>query len=709
MAQPRTPRPIDPQDNDREPHDGEGPRGRRNDGASKTVPWLGCSLVPLDETKEHKNVSPDAQIGVKVELIGWGAAGEVSKGKLKRNAPLDVVSDTFTADDLHRLYGHGGYFCQAYTLSATRGLQTPLGSKTWHLLPCEFDEPDDNDPEEEEDDVGTAPWPNMDAFKESEPTLRKEMRRRALIRRELADDEGQGRGRERDRDRFDDVESDDGEGPPRGFRDRDRGMRGRGGPMGGRGSMGHRDDPDWLYEPTHPMVTPMPGMKWAMGGNPMKWQQVPDDGKALTPAAPATIVAAPEKTPFLETQAGVTMIAGALSALGLIVTKAMEKAPLPPPPPDPMAAFATLMAAMNGSKGDPKELKQLEIEAEDKRARLAMEAETARVERETARITAAAEAAEKQRRHDAETAAAQRAHDAKLEAERREAAAAAAIVAEERAKQRAIEARNDLIALERMGLTGHKGPTPEQAAAERQLAVMQAQIEWMRSAPKTPDVMESFEKAKTMLTKLGVKVGDSEDGAGSLVDALSTPAAAAMATAIGPGLNAILMKLSGATEPAAPVQTQVGVALSAEEVARREQIAFETGIRKAREMEAQRMAQLASQAPPQPQMQPQAQPSMLDWQSVAAPPPADQPDPTPEPMAGAPEEHPVAEPEAETAEEPSTDAPAEPVAEEQPAPQEPIAEAPTEPMEEAPPVEAPAEEQPVEEPAQEPAAEADAA
>jgi hypothetical protein len=665
MAQ-RPPKAPDAQNYDpAAPNDHDGPRGRR-DAPTKTVRFEGVPLVPVDESKEPKMIAPDAPVGVKVELMGWGAAGEVPKGKLKRNAPLDVVSDTFTIDDLHRLYGHGDYFCQAYTLSPTRGLQAPLGSKVWHILPCEFNDPDDeNDPVEEEDDVGEAAWPGMDAFKESEPMLRKEMRRRATIRRELA---GEGGGGGRDRGGFDEEE-DDGQ-PPRGFRDRDRGgMRGRGmPPMGGRRPM--QDDPEWMFDPnTKPIAPCPPGLMWSFGGNPMKWYHAERTAENVAAAA-AVAPPAPEKTSFYETTAGAAVLTAAMTVLGGIATKLLEKGP---PPPDPVASIAALMAALQ-PKTDPAAMKQMEIEAEDRRAAAALAAENARIERENARIAAATEAAEKQRKHDADIAAAQRAHDAKLEADRRDAAAREAIATEERAKQRAIEARNDLIALERMGLTGNKGPTPEQAAAERQLAVMQAQLQWMQNAPKTPDVMESFDKAKTLLTKLGVKVGESEDGAGSLIEALGTPAATAMAAGIAPGLNAILMKLSGASpEAQPPMQTTVGVTLSAEELARREQIAYETGIRRAREaMEAEQRAALAAQPPP---------PSLMDWQATPAQEPPAAPQaaqpPAQEPAPEAPVAHVEEQPAPEAA--PVTEAPAEPVS-------EPVAEPIAEPAPEAPPV-----------------------
>lgn len=675
MAQ-RPPKAPDAQNYDpaNPPHEGDGPRGRR-EGGTKTVRWEGCPLVPVDETKEPKMIAPETPVGVKVELMGWGAAGEVPKGKLKRNAPLDVVSDTFTIDDLHRLYGHGDYFCQAYTLSPTRGLQTPLGSKVWHILPCEFNDPDDeNDPVEEEDDVGEAAWPGMDAFKESEPMLRKEMRRRATIRRELAGEGGGGR----DRVGFDD-EDDDGQ-PARGFRDRDRGgMRGRGmPPMGGRRPM--QDDPEWMFDPnTRPTAPCPPGFMWAFGGNPMKWYHTEKTAEAVAaqavPPPPTTLLGGMD--PDIK-----AALLGIFTAVGSVFAKKLVDGE--PAKPDPTLATIQALGALN-KPADPIAIEQLRIDAEERRAATALAAENARIERENARIAAATEAAEKQRKHDAEIAAAQRAHDAKLEADRREAAAREAIAAEERAKQRAIEARNDLIALERMGLTGNKGPSPEQAAAERQLAVMSAQIEWMRNTPKTPDVMESFDKAKTLLTKLGVKVGESEDAAGSLLDALGTPAATAMATAIGPGLNAIMMKLAGASpEAQPPMQATVGVTLSAEELAKREQLAYETGIRRAREaMEAEHRAALAAQPPP---------PSLMDWQAVPAPvaeqpvaaAPAEQPAPVPEPVAEAPvapvEEQPAHEPA------PVTEAPAEAAEKPVGAVSEPAPEPAAEPAPEAPPV-----------------------
>lgn len=444
-----------------------------------------------------------------------------------------------------------------------------------------------------------------------------------------------------------------------------------------------QDDPDWMFDPhTRPTAPCPPGLMWSFGGNPMKWFHAERTAENVAAAAAAAPVVAPvpERTPFIETQAGIAMITGALSALTAVVTKVMDKGP---PPPDPMTALAALMAAMNGNKGDPRELKELEIAAEEKRAAAALATENARIERENAARAEAARLAKEQRDHEVT-----------MERERIAAAERAAIAA-----AAAADAREDKMLNRRLnGLIPKEGPTPEQAAAEKQLAVMSAQIEWMRNTPKTPDVMESFDKAKTLLTKLGVKVGESEDGAGSLIEALGTPAATAMATGIAPGLNAILMKLSGASpEAQPPMQTTVGVTLSAEELARREQLAYETGIRRAREaMETEQRAALAAQPPT---------PSLMDWQAVPAPvaeqsisaESAEQPTHAPEPVAEAPvvvvEEQPP----------PSPEAPDEAVE----APSEPASEPAAEPAPETPPVvtEAPAD---VDAPAEPDASEVDA-
>lgn len=693
MAQ-RPPKAPDAQNYDpAAPNDHDGPRGRR-DAPTKTVRFEGVPLVPVDESKEPKMIAPDAPVGVKVELMGWGAAGEVPKGKLKRNAPLDVVSDTFTIDDLHRLYGHGDYFCQAYTLSPTRGLQTPLGSKVWHILPCEFNDPDDeNDPVEEEDDVGEAAWPGMDAFKESEPMLRKEMRRRATIRRELA---GEGGGGGRDRGGFDDEE-DDGQ-PPRGFRDRDRGgMRGRGmPPMGGRRPM---DDPDWMFDPnTRPTAPCPPGFMWAFGGNPMKWYHAERTAENVAAAA-AVAPPAPEKTSFYETTAGAAVLTAAMTVLGGIATKLLEKGP---PPPDPVASIAALMAALQ-PKTDPAAMKQLEIDAEDRRAAAALAAENARIERENARILAATEAAEKQRKHDADIAAAQRAHDAKLEADRRDAMAREAIAADERARQRAKEDQERLIALEKMGLTGNKGPTPEQIEATVR-ARMEAENMRERlaalAAQKTPDAVAQLEAAKKLITSLGGKVGGDEDPGGPLALLLNSDAGAAMGATFINRLAPLLERLlspSPAPEAQPPMQTQVQRLPTEEELNaeanRRAQIEFNR-------LEAQRQAQLAEAQRASLAAQPAA-PSLEGWQPIAAE-PTEQPPPAPEPAPEAPvaivEEQSAPEP-AAVMEAPAEAAeqPVEPASEPTPEPiAEPAPEAPTVVTEVPAEVETPAEPEPSE-------------
>lgn len=638
-------------------HD-DSPR-RRSEGTGKTVQWMGCPLVPYDEAKEAKMIPVDARVGVKIELKGWSATPSNPKCALKRAVPVEIVAHDFTPDALHRLYGQFKWFCQAYTLSATGGLQTPLGSRMLDLQPAEFDDPDfDNDPEDEDDDVGTDPLPpTVDAAKQEDPTLRKELRRRAQIRHEIA----QGGGFDDDGD----GDEDHGRGGGGSFRERDRTVRGEHGrpvgrpPMMGRPMDDRRSDPEWVFDPnTRPTAPCPPGFMWCFGGNPMKWYHTERTAELVAAAAvpvvaPVAAPVAPREPSFFETAAGAAFITGALGALATIGKAALEPKPAPPPPPDPMAAFAALMAVVNGSKGDPAALKQLEIEAEDRRAAAALAAQNAAAERETARIEAARIAAD-----------AQRSHDAAMEEKRREAARLEAIAVDERAAARAVIARNDLIALERMGLTGTKGPTPEQAMAEKQLAVMQAQIQWMQSAPKTPDVMESFEKAKSMLTKLGVKVGDGDDKGGALIDALGTDAAKAMAEGIAPGFNAILMKLAGASPVAAPqgpLPTQVTVQ-NEDVIRQREQTAYEQGILRAR---AELAAQQAQQPPASMFSTPPA--AMEGFREVA-------PDAVPEPTSDATIEAPAEQPPVE-AEAPVVEVPVAEIAEAAPeVPQEPVAE-----------------------------------
>lgn len=670
MAQ-RPPKAPDAQNYDpAAPNDHDGPRGRR-DAPTKTVRFEGVPLVPVDESKEPKMIAPDAPVGVKVELMGWGAAGEVPKGKLKRNAPLDVVSDTFTIDDLHRLYGHGDYFCQAYTLSPTRGLQTPLGSKVWHILPCEFNDPDDeNDPVEEEDDVGEAAWPGMDAFKESEPMLRKEMRRRATIRRELA---GEGGGGGRDRGGFDDEE-DDGQ-PPRGFRDRDRGgMRGRGmPPMGGRRPM---EDPDWMFDPhTRPTAPCPPGLMWSFGGNPMKWFHAERTAENVAAAA-AVAPPALEKTSFYETTAGAAVLTAAMTVLGGIATKLLEKGP---PPPDPMASIAALMAALQ-PKTDPAAMKQLEIDAEDRRAAAALAAENARIERENARIVAAADAAKEQR-----------AHDAKMENDRREAARIEAIATEERAQRRAVESRNDLITLQKLGLDPNAKPqrSEESIRAEMRAEILVKQLEAERDAARASgDVASQIKKAELVLKAAGIDV--SSDASKSMLKEFFSTEAGQTAVLQGFGmldrLMGMLLNKGQAPTAQPPMQTQVQRLPTEEELNaeanRRAQIEFNR-------LEAQRQAQLAEEQRAALAAQPPA-PSLEGWQPIAAE-PSEQPAPAPEPApeapvapveeSPAPESAPVTEAPAEAAEqpvEPASEPAAEPVAE--PAPEAPpvVAEVPAE-------------------------------
>jgi hypothetical protein len=200
----------------------------------------------------------------------------------------------------------------------------------------------------------------------------------------------------------------------------------------------------------------------------------------------------------------------------------------------------------------------------------------------------------------AKAAAEQRAHELRMAAEQRTADAKAAEEKEERRVRQAREDEDRALRFKAAGLIKPDGPTPAEAAAAADLAVLRAQIQWMQNAPKTPDVMESFDKAKSMLTKLGLKVGDNEDAGNALIEALGTPAATAMASAIGPGLNAVMLKLAGAgpTPAGAPAAAPTGPTQEQIEafVQQQREAAFRAGIEQAR-IEQERAAQAASEGP----------------------------------------------------------------------------------------------------------------
>lgn len=654
---------------------------KRQGGSQAMVPWIGCPLVPVDE-KNPKMVPANADFGVKLEIVGWERAGDVAKARLGSRVHITLITDLdMTPDDVHRQYGHGIYFAQLYSLDPTTGNMAKAWTGLTHTLsPCVFDEPDrDNDPLQPEEDVGSQVWPIAQGDIQRNPLLRAEIARR---REEL---QNQGEGGFEDDPEDDPEERHGGRGRGRGNGGGRDPRFGRMPPMGGRRPM--QDDPEWMFDPhTRPTAPCPPGLMWSFGGNPMKWFHAERTAENVAAAA-AVAPPAPEKTSFYETTAGAAVLTAAMTVLGGIATKLLEKGP---PPPDPVASIAALMAALQ-PKTDPAAMKQMEIEAEDRRAAANLAAENARIERENARIAAATEAAEKQRKHDAEVAAAQRLHDAKMEADRREAAAREAIAAEDRARQRAVEARNELITLQKLGLDPNAKPqrSEESIRAEMRAEILVKQLEAERDAARASgDVASQIKKAEMVLKAAGIDVNS--EASKSMLSEFFGSDAGKTAVIQGFGmLDRIMEMLLNRNQPQGaqsqqPMQAQVGVTLSAEELAKREQLAYETGIRRAREaMEAEQRAALAAQPPP---------PSLMDWQAVPAPvadqpvaaEPAEQPAPVPEPVAEATaapvEEQPAPEPA------PVTEAPAE--ASEQPveAVSEPVAEPVAEPAPEAPPV-----------------------
>lgn len=636
-------------------------RMARRTGTAAMIPWAGCPLVPADD-KDQKFVPATAECGVKLELKGWEAAGDVPKARLGSRIHVTLITDLdMTVDDVHRQYGHGIYFAQLYTLDpTTKAMAKAITGQTHTMLPCMFDEPDrDTDPVEPEDDVGSQVWPIAAKDVQANPLLRSEIARRRDVIRDLMDEDDYD-------DRRDDRDDDDDR---RGGRGNDRGRGGRPDPRdmrGGRGGMPHggmprrpMEDPEWMFDPnTRPTAPPPTGFMWAFGGNPMKWFHTERTNEAVAavvpPPAPVVVPAPVVREPsFFETAGGAAFITGALTALATIGAKIAEGRPPAPPPPDPMVAIAALMASLNGNKGDPERLKQLEIDAEDRRVKAAAEAEerrtrlaieaeerrttaaaaleTARLERESAATRAAAEAADKQR-----------AHDAKMEAERRVAAEAAAVTADDRAKQRAKDDADRLLMMSQLGLNKPSGPTPEQIQAERNFAVLQAQFEMMKNQPKSPDTLAAFTEAKALFAKLGINVasGDKVNMGEALLEAANSEAAKALLTGpLSVPLQMLLFKLANAVPGSTagpqqpppqqapvqgpPVTVQQDRAAIEAEIARREQIAFEEGIRRTQLEAAQQVA--AAQAQVQGQQQPPAPDASQvapQWEAHAQPPPA---------------------------------------------------------------------------------------
>lgn len=628
--------------------------------------WTGCDLIQADPTNP-KTIPANSTIALKVELLGWPKMGNVAAYTCKSPAPIDVLKNIdHTPDNLHRMYGSAKIQVQAWTLSETGGLLKPIQAKVWTFEPCEFDDPDmDSDPEEPEDDVGSERWTIGASALQADQRLRAELQRRNEVRRDLARDDGYDDDGEEDDDRA--PRGRGGRQPARGGNRRDWGRErpgvDRGRPMPRSGG----DVPEAFYDPDAVLPLPAPGMEWGWDDRAGHHRQFPKGSvPAVTPAVAVPVV---EKTPFFETSVGAALLGTIVTVGGAVVQKMMEPKPAQA---DPMTAFATLMAAIGGSKGDPEKLKQLEIEAEDRRARLALEAEdrrtaaaavaeNARIERENNRIEAARIAAD-----------AQRTHDAKMEAERREAARLEAIAAEDRARVRAKEDQDRLVMMSRLGLTGEKGPSAE-------VAVLKAHLEWMQKQPKGADAIK---EARDVLKTAGIVVGDGE-GMKGIMAALDTEAASKAMEGIAPALGAIVARLFGATLPGVPPPApaiQIPDVLASrnainQEVENARMYGRQEGYQQA-------AAQLAPQQPPPeqaPEAAPPAQepapteapPAMPQWEAAEAPaateadpataqePPAEAPaDPEPTPAPAAEPEAPQAPVAAESAPE----SPAEPAA-----------------------------------------------
>jgi hypothetical protein len=264
------------------------------------------------------------------------------------------------------------------------------------------------------------------------------------------------------------------------------------------------EEPDWMFDPNNRPTAPCPpGLDWFFGGNPMKWFQSSTDGR--TPVAPvvAPVASVVERPSFLESAAGIALISGTLTALATIGAKLVEPKPAPPPPADPMVALAALMAALNGNKGDPKELKQLEIDAESRRASAALDAENARIERENARAETLRIAAD-----------AQRAHDLKVESDRREAMRLEAIAADERARIRAKEDSDRLVMMSKLGLDPNAKPQKSEEAirAEVEAKMLSDQLKAeLIAARSAGDIDAQIRKATSVLKAAGIDV----EGAGA--------------------------------------------------------------------------------------------------------------------------------------------------------------------------------------------------
>lgn len=672
------------------------PRSNRGAGPSQ-VAWEGCALVEVDP-KNPKYIPANASVVLKVELKGWMDIGDdVQECRLGQRVPLEVIANLeFTRDDLHRRYGPGYYFVHAYVAGdGEKGttLGTPIMGQTHEIAPCDFDNAKDSDPEDEEDDVGTQAWRVPPSATIANPELKEEIARRREVRRELGIGE-EKRGAERDRGRGGRMSARGGRG-----NDRDRGRGGRGGREWGpdeddrgRGFDDEPELPDEMLDPSWVPAPAPPGMVWAWDAYKAQWRQYPA-GSAPAPTQPAAPVTPPAAPAFYETAQGATVITAAITALGAIVAKALEPKPAAP---NPMDGLLTLWATMQSKAPDPLALKQLDIDAEQRRATAALEAENARIERENARIEAQRVAAE-----------AQRAHDAKMEADRREAARIEAIAAEERAKQRAIESRNELITLQRLGLDPNAKPQRSEDeirnAIKAEMLVEQLKKE-RDAALGTGDIAAQIKRAEAVLKAAGIDVS-TEASKSMLMDFFNTKAGE---VAVGTGLgivdrlvNMFTAAKGGAPTPAAPGGSPT-VQLTEQQlndlIRQRQEEAFRVGVEQAR-IEQERAAQAAQAAweaqqvgqvpgvPVPAEMPPAEPPPMGQWQAVPAPveqTPEAQSEPTAEtPADPAPEAPPPA---AEVPVEAAPEVPGEvpPAAEDAPPPEAPPVEATPEPAPEAP-------------------------
>lgn len=470
---------------DGSPTDPAAERQARRGGGAESL-WNGCPLVTVDQPIR---VPEGAEIGLKVELTGWPDMGEIPKYRTKSRVPVDVLRNLdLTRDDLHRMYGAGVFFIHAYLLNEKGQLSKPLKGQTHECEPCEFDDPSDSDPDEPEDDVGAEVWSIGSSWLNQDATLSRELKRRNLVRKEMMrDDRDAGRGR------FDDEEDDYGR-PRRREPERDWGSRGRDWGRDERDPFRHAFDPQPVIAPTTPPVE----------------EKKPTFIELMERAAAIAAVVGPVFVPLL--------------------TQKRES---------PVEMMVAMMAAMNGSKGDPVVLKQLEIEAEARR-----EAREAVVRASNER------AAAEQRAHELRLAAEQRAAEAKIAAEKIAAEQRAAEVArqdaldrEERQRRVAREEQDRIIALKQAGLIQPDGPTPAQREAEFQarlemekLRLQMAQL----ASQKNPDAVSQLEAAKKLITSLGGKVGGDDDPGGFLVELLHSPTGAQIVQSLSPILERLL-------------------------------------------------------------------------------------------------------------------------------------------------------------------------